>query len=255
MNLYEAIYVRQSVRRFQEKPIDQLTLKHIRRYMQAVSPLYEDIRWHMELIDASADKKAVRGIWKADAPYYMVIYTEEGKRALCNAGFIMEQLALYLVTKGIGSCYQGCARAGRTPEAAADLEAVMILAFGWGKEGIERDVTEARRMRLQDLVVKKEELGDDLKTMLRAARLAPSAWNRQPWRFVAYRNRIHVFEKIPGRRFFVSRKARDFDIGIALSHFVLAAEELWLHCEVRQMERVSEREIKHYEYAATVFIQ
>ena len=110
-------------------------------------------------------------------------------------------------------------------------------------------------MRLQDLVVKKEELGDDLKTMLRAARLAPSAWNRQPWRFVAYRNRIHVFEKIPGRRFFVSRKARDFDIGIALSHFVLAAEELWLHCEVRQMERVSEREIKHYEYAATVFIQ
>ena len=235
MNLYEAIYVRQSVRRFQEKPIDQLTLKHIRRYMQAVSPLYEDIRWHMELIDASADKKAVRGIWKADAPYYMVIYTEEGKRALCNAGFIMEQLALYLVTKGIGSCYQGCARTGQ--------------------EGIERDVTEARRMRLQDLVVKKEELGDDLKTMLRAARLAPSAWNRQPWRFVAYRNRIHVFEKIPGRRFFVSRKARDFDIGIALSHFVLAAEELWLHCEVRQMERVSEREIKHYEYAATVFIQ
>lgn len=40
MNLYEAIYVRQSVRKFQMKPIDELTMKHIRRTFR-LSPLLQ----------------------------------------------------------------------------------------------------------------------------------------------------------------------------------------------------------------------
>ena len=255
MNLYEAIYVRQSVRKFQMKPIDELTMKHIRRYIQAVSPLYSDIKWHIEILATPEQIKTVRGAWKAEAPYYMVIYTEEGRRALANAGFILEQLVLYLVTKGIGSCFQGALHTTYQPDAAKGLKPVMLMAFGWGRECIERDVKDVRRMRLQDMIVAKEEMGEDMKTMLRTARLAPSAFNAQPWRFVVYHNRVHVFERKQWKWMPAMGKIKDFDIGVVLSHFVLAAEELWLQCEVQRLGSISEKSMKNYEYAATVVVE
>lgn len=253
MNLYEAIYVRQSVRKFQMKPIDELTMKHIRRYIQAVSPLYHEIRWHIEILDAA--EKNVRGPWKVASPYYMVLYTEEGRKAVLNAGFLLEQIVLYLVTKGIGSCFQGGLCTTYQPEEARGLRPVMVVAFGWGRDCIERDVKEARRMRLQDMIVAKEEMGDEIKTLLRTARLAPSAFNTQPWRFVVYHNRIHVFERKQWKWMPAAGKTRDFDIGVVLAHFVLAAEELWLQCEVQRMGSISEKSMKNYEYAATVVVE
>ena len=255
MNLYEAIYVRQSVRKFQMKPIDELTMKHIRRYIQAVSPLYDEIRWHIELLDGKAQKKTLKGPWKADAPHYMVFYTEESRKAVRNAGFILEQLVLYLVTKGIGSCFQGGVHTTCQPDEAKGLKPVMVVAFGMGRECIERDLKEVRRMRLQDMMVAKEEIGEDMKTLLRTARLAPSAFNAQPWRFVVYHNRIHVFERKQWKWMPAIGKTKDFDIGVVLSHFVLAAEELWLQCEVQRMESISEKNMKNYEYAATIVIE
>lgn len=259
MNLYEAIYVRQSVRKFQMKPIEELTMQHIRRYIQAVSPLYDDIRWHIEILDGildgSAQKKTVCGPWKAEAPHYLVVYTEKGRRAACNAGFILEQIVLYLVTKGIGSCYQGALRTTCQPDGAKGLEPAMIVAFGRGRECIERDVKEAKRMRLQDMIVAKEEMGEEIKTMLRSARLAPSAFNIQPWRFVVYHNRIHVFERKKWKWMGAAGKTKDFDIGVVLAHFVLAAEELWLQCHVQRMGSISEKSMRNYEYAATVVVE
>lgn len=255
MNLYEAIYVRQSVRKFQMKPIDELTMKHIRRYVQAVSPLYDDIKWHIEILNEVDEGDSVRGPWKVEAPYYMVIYTEESRMAICNAGFIMEQLVLYLVTKGIGACFQGGLRTTYQPEEAKGLKAAMVVAFGYGKESIERDVKDVRRMRLQDMIVAKEEMGEDVKTMLRTARLAPSAFNIQPWRFVVYHNRIHVFERKQWKWMPVLGKTRDFDIGVVLAHLILAAEELWIQCNVQRMESISEKSMKNYEYAATVVVE
>ena len=131
----------------------------------------------------------------------------------------------------------------------------MVVAFGMGRECIERDVKEVRRMRLQDMMVAKEEIGEDMKTLLRTARLAPSAFNAQPWRFVFYHNRIHVFERKQWKWMPAIGKTKDFDIGVVLSHFVLAAEELWLQCEVQRMESISEKNMRNYEYAATIVIE
>ena len=42
---------------------------------------------------------------------------------------------------------------------------------------------------------------------------------------------------------------------MVLSHFVLAAEELWLQCEVQRLGSISEKSMKNYEYAATVVVE
>ena len=62
--------------------------------------------------------------------------------------------------------------------------------------------------------------------MLEAVRLAPSAVNKQPWRVVVCGDRAHFYEK--RSKGYVSADGWDIqkiDMGIALSHFELAAKE------------------------------
>ena len=65
-----------------------------------------------------------------------------------------------------------------------------------------------------------------LKDALEAVRLAPSAVNKQPWRVILRGDKVHFYEK--RTRGFVSADGWDtqkIDMGIALCHFALAAEE------------------------------
>ena len=64
-----------------------------------------------------------------------------------------------------------------------------------------------------------------LRPLLEAVRRAPSAVNRQPWRAVRVGDAVHFYEK--HSRGYVDKSGWDLqkvDLGIALSHFALAAE-------------------------------
>ena len=71
-----------------------------------------------------------------------------------------------------------------------------------------------------------EEKAGALKEAFEAVRLAPSAVNKQPWRAVLSEGCVHFYEKrSPG---YVGENGWDLqkiDMGIALSHFELAAKE------------------------------
>lgn len=56
------------------------------------------------------DNKEVKGMLKIDAPHFLVFFSEPEEGYLVNAGFMLQQLDLYLSAKGIGSCYQGTAK-------------------------------------------------------------------------------------------------------------------------------------------------
>ena len=62
-------------------------------------------------------------------------------------------------------------------------------------------------------------------TALEAVRLAPSAVNKQPWRVVVCGDRIHFYKKRGAVRVNVDWDIQKIDMGIALAHFALAAEE------------------------------
>ncbi|MCR4950425.1 MAG: nitroreductase family protein [Solobacterium sp.] len=79
-----------------------------------------------------------------------------------------------------------------------------------------------------DQPLTKEKAGT-LSEVLESVRLAPSAVNKQPWRVVLCDNKAHFYEK-PAKGY-VSEDGWDLqkiDMGIALCHFELAAEELGL---------------------------
>jgi len=64
-----------------------------------------------------------------------------------------------------------------------------------------------------------------LRDALEAVRLAPSAVNKQPWRVVVCGDRIHFYEKKNKPAGSDSWDVQKIDLGIALCHFALAAQE------------------------------
>ena len=60
---------------------------------------------------------------------------------------------------------------------------------------------------------------------LEAVRLGPSAVNKQPWRAVICGDRVHFYETRGKVRVNVDWDIQRIDIGIAMCHFALAAEE------------------------------
>ena len=85
-----------------------------------------------------------------------------------------------------------------------------------------------------------------------ASRLAPSAFNAQPWRFIVYSDRIYVFAKKSRFPLNASEAMKDFSIGIMLSHIMLAAEELWMELQTVTEEQFAAKVYKNGDYVATL---
>ena len=167
-----------------------------------------------------------------------------------NAGYLSEQAVLYLTSREIGTCYLGETRVG---DAQKDgLKRLLVIAFGRpeGKNGTEKT---AKRLPLSSLCVYKDEPGEQVKAILRAARLAPSSFNSQPWRFVVYSDRIYIFARKGAMpRIKALASMRDFNMGIMLSHIMLAAEEFWMNMETVTEEQFLKKTYKNGDYICTI---
>ena len=195
MTLYEAIFRRKSIRKYRDTEIDPKLLEKIEQYGEDAVGIRPEIRTKWKILKGS--DKRLAGLFLVKAPYYVVLYSEICEDYRKNAGCLMEQLVLYLHTKGIGSCYQGGARVKHEDE--KELEPVMIMAFGYPAEPLERDREAFKRMELNRFVKVHGNFGKVQRKLLEAARVAPSAMNLQPWRFVVTDGKIHMFVKKPGK--------------------------------------------------------
>lgn len=253
MNLYEEILKRKSVRKYSKEKISEHLLKQIGIFSSSVSPLDELIETKVEILDHGKDKVVLKGLWKVEAPYYLVFFSQEKKGYEINAGYIVEQIVLYLSSKGLGSCYLGGCHAS-LPEKPG-MKQVITIALGYAAGVPYRDPATAKRLPLKELCVFKEEVDESLKTILKAGRLAPSSLNSQPWRFIVYRDKVYVFSC---RDFLTAAPfsiMRSFNIGIMLSHMMLAAEELWMEMRLDQEEAFLKKTYKNGDYVTTLLFQ
>lgn len=251
MNLYEAIGIRQSIRKYLDKEITEALMGQIRSYWETITRLNDRIGIEFEIVNNIKKQAQLKGLWKVDAPYYLAVYSEPLDGYERNAGYMMEQMVLYLTAKGLGSCYLGGSKMKN--EYRNGKKQVILLAFGYPEGKLHRESPLARRLPLNELCTFKEEAGEQMKTVLKAARLAPSAMNTQPWRFVVYADRIYVFAKkgrIPIKKY---DEMKEFSIGIMLSHIMLAAEELWMELITTTEETFASKIYKNGDYVTTLF--
>ncbi len=253
MNTFDAIFSGKSNRHFKQEPLDWNILADLLDYANNLPMLIEGIAIEFKLVSNIEAKQGFFGPFNVKAPYYLCISSEEKEDYMLNAGYLLQQVNLYLTSKGIGTCFL-VAYPGSGLKATMKYKYVLALAFGNTKSAPTRDSFKAKRVPEDQIVVYKEEVTPDIRQILAAARLAPSAFNSQPWRFVVYQNRIHIFAKKNP----LIAQALDYnkmiDMGVMMANLLQAAEELWVDVSLSKSDALKSKPFQNNEYVCTITI-
>ncbi len=216
--LYDAIFTRKSVRKYDMMPLSEEVMGEIKNYADNLMPLDDGIRYSISYL-SEVDSKLL--IPAKVAPHYICIYSEKKDGYLMNAGFLLQQIDLYLSAKGIGSCWLGIFKPKKEVDTQNGLEFVILLAFGNPKEAVHRKNTSefSRKSFLEISSIKGAE------KLLEPVRLAPSATNSQPWFFSGDLKEIVVSrQKLSKLKAQFLGRFNQIDTGIALYHLWLSLE-------------------------------
>lgn len=252
MNLYDAIFERRSVRNFRMEPVDEKILESIPAFLEEIEPIFPEIRTEVIVYENISKKEKLSGFSNISAPYYAAVFAEAKEKSDMNAGFLMQQLSLYLTTRGLGSCFMGTVRKKDKRMEELGMRCVIVMAFGQGKGSVVRHDYEAKRLSLDDLCAYKEEPKTWVMKLLEVARMAPSSLNSQPWRFVVYENRIHVFSKKPVVGHSAFGRFNEFNFGIMYANILIAAEEIWADIDLIKLENINHKNLPNNQYVLSI---
>ena len=237
----QTINSRRSVRTFDSNALRSEDAKAILDFAQkAENPYGIPISWR--ILDAKKDGLNSPVIVGTDI--YIAGKMNRTEHAEEAFGYSFEKVVLFAQSLGIGTTWIAGTMNRNAFEKAMDLasDEVMPCVSPLGYP--------AKKMSIRETLMRKgiradsrfafEELFFDssfdnplsldkagkLSDALEAVRLAPSAVNKQPWRVVICEGAVHFFEK--KSKGYVSEDGWDLqkiDIGIALCHFDMVAEE------------------------------
>jgi len=241
--LYQSIFKRRSVRKFDVAPLDEGTLARIRSFLSATRPMFPDIRTELRFLGPDD----VKGMFKVTAPHYLAIYSEEKGSYAANAGFILQQVDLFLSASGIGSCWQGGPRPVKKVPSPPGLEFIIMLAFGRPAEPVHR--SGAAEFKREPLAESTDIEGMD--DILEPARLAPSGMNNQSWFFTGGDGIVHAHSAGS----MVLDRMNRINVGIALCHMCLAALHAGKRVEFAIDRSPAAAPPKGFSYVATMLIK
>ena len=211
-DFYEEIFKRKSFHLFRGVGQDIITqdeLAEIEKAFADFDRLYPDIRTAIRIVPAGSVN------FKRDAEYCILIYSEEKDNYLMNAGYIGEQLDLYLVRHDIGSLWYGIGKPDISDFDAMKFVIMIAIHKVNDRSLYRKDMFKAKRKPLGELWS-----GDD-PGIADVARFSPSACNTQPW-YVENRDGILTVYRYrqPGKRGIMPAKSVAYynriDIGIYL---------------------------------------
>ena len=109
MNLYEAIFVRKSVSSYTMDALNTQIFEGIRTYYEEIRDLFGGIATELEVLDNRQGQYKRLYFCGEGAVLSGTVFGGKRTEAQMNAGYLMEQLVLYLCSKGIGTCFVGSA--------------------------------------------------------------------------------------------------------------------------------------------------
>lgn len=219
LELYNTIFKRKSIRKYDMTPLSDEKLADIKAYTDKLRPLDDSIKYSFEFIGGN-DVKFLLPVKLA--PHYICIYSEKKEGYLMNAGYMLQQLDLYLSASNIGSLWFGMGKPAKDIlKYKNGLDFVILLAFGNAAEPLHRQSTsEFKRKSISEITSI-----EGAEQMLEPVRLAPSATNSQPWFFSGNTREIIVSRK--KLNFMKEKMLGEFNqinIGISLCHLWLTLE-------------------------------
>ena len=209
---YETIFKRKSFHLFRNVGNDKLSadeLKGIEEAYKDFDTLYPDTKTAIRIIPAEKVN------FKRDAEYCILIYSEKKENYLMNAGYIGEQLDLYLNANNIGSLWYGIGKPDEPQYMGLDYVIMFAVRKINDETKYRKDMYKAKRKPLSEIWS-----GDTL-DIADISRFAPSACNSQPWFIKNENGKLTVYRyKKPGKRGIMPAKAVSYfnriDVGIYL---------------------------------------
>lgn len=209
MDLFEAIGRRKSCRRYTGQPFDTEQLDEIREAIDGFEPLYPDVPLAHRLVTET------KGLFRIEAPHYLIISGQGKDGEPENAGFIYQQLVLWLDTRDIGSVWLGKTK---DVEPNPNGKDIITIAFGQPKEAAHRSKSEFRRKPIGEITNAPDH------PCIQAVHLAPSGMNLQPWYLEKVDHKVLLYEQILKPPVSLAYKKTAVDMGIALCHYALACK-------------------------------
>lgn len=211
-NLYDMIFKRKSFHLFRnigDNKITEAELKEIEKEFDKLTPLVENIKVKMKIVNDSMNCK--RG-----QEYLILLYSEKKDNYLQNIGYIGEQLDLYLVSKNIGTLWFGIGKPEEKQLDGLDFVIMIAIAKVDSETKFRKDMYKSKRKELSEIWN-----GDYYLHIAYIVRFAPSACNMQPWIVESSENELKVYRYVKkGKRGIMPRDMVNYysqiDIGIFL---------------------------------------
>lgn len=254
MNFKALINKRCSIREFENKSISDSVIKQLLDFYASCDKFIE-AKTKVMILGHDAVYSAIKDIagyhnLMIDAPHYLLIFSEEKPDAMKNVAYIGEQLILKATELGVSNCWITLNDRVLTKErlhVSCELPLAALIALGYGEEKFKtvnpmklgetyidsnmEAVNPFVSSRLAvDEIVFVDRWGEKadysyiensgLQEVFYYARLAPSALNLQPWRYLIAKNKLILTIKKSD-----SEYNDEISAGIQMLYFKLVFEQ------------------------------
>ena len=223
MDMKDAIVARRSVRSYTGQPLDELLIDRLAEFISGIRPLHDNTPVDIMLYESDDfHKEFGRSAFYRATDFVVLRSAESIGGYLENVGFIGQQIVLWLTHKGVGTCWSGLAKQ-KTPPSRGELPYIISIEFGRGNAPFRRHAEEVPRKKLHEFLLGEISRPEFL-PLLEAGRLAPSALNLQPVRFLTVDDCIHICRKKPPAGNRAMNVLQQIDTGIAMANMYVACD-------------------------------
>jgi nitroreductase len=198
----------------------------------------------------------IGGYGKVRAPHYLIVTSEEKEGYLQNIGYTLQGIVLKLTSMNLATCWLGGGIKSGLLDGRIDIPVgqrpQLMIAFGnpeAGRSPLRRSSSEAKRKDIAEITSGSMDI--TWSRIISAIRLAPSAANTQPWRFVFKDGKIHVYSVRTGN--FITKRflgtLNFVDLGIALCHATIASKHFSRNIRFTKDPSAA---IKEWDYVTTI---
>jgi nitroreductase len=253
-SIIQTIKKRYSVRNYSNRDIELGKIEKLRQFITAnsIGPFKNPVRFQLiNVTDYNHAQLKELGVYGqiTGAKLFIAGAVKNGDCSMEDFGYAMEKNILFATSLDLGTVWLGGtlnrSTFGQKMNATADEMVPGITPVGYaGEQTIRGKVTaffiNARKRKKPEELFFLNTIGNSLsaveqgvyKQALESVRLGPSASNFQPWRIIKEegKNSFHFYEKENKlyHRILKGVRLQDTDIGIAMCHFELTAQELSL---------------------------
>jgi len=229
---YAAIFKRHSRRTYLAEALEEDRLAHLDQVCREFNP-FPEVRSHLVRKPSETVFKGLIGHYGrvSGAPVYIAFIGKMNSLQVQEAaGYTGEGIILEATVLGFSTCWVGGFFSPETVRSQIDIregeKVLSVTPVGYthpeksGQEKIMSGLVRARSRKSLAKLVAGEIAVPWMGKALEAARLAPSAQNRQPWRFRVEEGAVII---AADRSFSTSWISKRLDCGIAMLHFELGA--------------------------------